>query len=289
MNLDIESLRSWMTTLVVAAGTAATASCAMQAVVAAPLLSAGTQYVALGSSFAAGAGIGPPQLGAPVRCQRTTNNYASLLAQRFKLQLTDASCSGAKTTHLLGQWNELPAQLDSVTDSTRLVTVTVGGNDLDYMGALFGGSCRAGVAFRPGPCAAVVRPSAAQYERLEAELNSIAEEIARHAPGARLVFVQYVTVVPQTLCAVTAITPNDAAIGRTIGRRLAQITARVAAANGALLLAADRASRKHSPCAKEPWSHGFHAGYDAQQGAPWHPTPAGHAAIAEQLAALLTR
>ncbi len=278
-----------MATLVVAAATAATASCAMQAVVATPLLSAGTQYVALGSSFATGAGIGPPQPGAPVRCQRTTNNYASLLAQRFKLQLTDASCSGAKTAHLLGPWNELPAQLDSVTDSTRLVTVTVGGNDLDYMGALFGGSCRAGVASRPGPCTPVVSPSAAQYQRLEAALNSIAQDIARRGPGARLVFVQYLTVVPQTLCAATDITPNDAANSRAIGRRLAQITARVAAANGALLLAADRPSRKHTSCAKDPWSHGFHAGYDARQGAAWHPAPAGHAAIAKQLAALLTR
>ena len=111
----------------------------------------------------------------------------------------------------------------------------------------------------------------------------------RRAPGARLVFVQYVTVVPHSLCAATAITQDDAANSRAIGRSLARITARVAAANGALLLAADRPSRKHTPCAKDPWSHGFHAGYDARQGAPWHPAPAGHAAIAEQLAALLTR
>src|SRR5690606_10476488 len=110
----------------------------------APALQRGMEYVALGSSYAAGAGIGPLQAGSPDRCQRTTNNYASLLAKRLGLQLTDVSCGGAKTEHLLGPWNELPAQLDAVTGTTRLVTVTVGGNDIDYMGVLFGGSCRAG-------------------------------------------------------------------------------------------------------------------------------------------------
>ena len=104
----------------------------------------------MGSSYAAGAGMGPLQQGSPERCLRTTNNYPSLLAKRLSLRLTDVSCGGATTTHLLSAWNELPAQLDAVTDATRLVTVTIGGNDINYMGALFGGSCRAGVPGRAG-------------------------------------------------------------------------------------------------------------------------------------------
>lgn len=265
------------------------AACASRNPVSAPELKAGAQYVALGSSYAAGAGIGPLQPGSPPRCQRTTNNYASLLARRFALQLTDVSCGGATTGNLLQSQDDLPAQLDAVTESTRLVTVTVGGNDLDYMGVLFGGSCRAGVAARQGPCPPVVEPGAAQYERLEAAMNSIAREIAGRAPRARLVFVQYLAVVPDRLCASTTISPEDAAIGRRIGRRLAAITKRVAAANQAGLLPADRLSRDHSPCAAVPWSHGFHEGYDNKQGAPWHPAPAGHAAIAEELATVLMR
>ena len=193
------------------------------------------------------------------------------------------------TAHLLGPWNELPAQLESVTAAARVVTVTVGGNDLDYMGALFGGSCRAGVVSRPGPCPPVVQPSAAQYQKLESALNAIAREINRRAPQARVVFVQYVAVVPDNLCAATQITPEDAANGRAIGRQLALVTARVATANGALVLPADELSRDHSPCAPEPWSRGLYGGYDMQQGAPWHPAPAGHAAIAAELARLLQR
>ncbi|MBK6673781.1 MAG: SGNH/GDSL hydrolase family protein [Proteobacteria bacterium] len=269
---------------------AVSVGCAMQeAASTSPLLQAGAAYVALGSSYAAGAGIGPLQPGSPPRCQRTTNNYASLLARRFELALTDASCGGAMTAHLLGPWNELPAQLESVTAAARVVTVTVGGNDLDYMGALFGGSCRAGVVSRPGPCPPVVQPSAAQYQKLESALNAIAREISRRAPQARVVFVQYVAVVPDNLCAATQITPEDAANGRAIGRQLALVTARVATANGALVLPADELSRDHSPCAPEPWSRGLYGGYDMQQGAPWHPAPAGHAAIAAELARLLQR
>lgn len=243
----------------------------------------------MGSSYAAGAGIGPLQPGSPERCQRTTNNYPSLLAQRLQLQLTDVSCGGATTAHLLSAWNELPAQLDAVTGETRLVTVTIGGNDINYMGALFGGSCRAGVVARPGPCPPPVHPDAAQYQRLEDSLTRIAQEVRRRAPRATLVFVQYLSAVPETPCAATAITPDDAANGRGIGRRLAEVTARVAAAQAALLLAADEMSRDHTACGAEPWSHGLHEGYDARQGTPWHPAPAGHQAIAESLAKQLSR
>jgi lysophospholipase L1-like esterase len=289
MNTAAASLRHRAACIAVVASLIASAGCATREPASTQALDVGTPYVALGSSYAAGAGIGPLQPGSPPRCQRTTNNYASLLARRFALQLTDASCGGATTANLLGQWDELPAQLESVTSSTRLVTVTVGGNDLDYMGALFGGSCRAGIPTRPGPCPPVVQPDAARYDRLEASLNAVAREVARRAPQARLVFVQYLSVVPDTLCAATQITPDDAAIGRAIGRHLALVTERVAAANGALLLAADRLSQDHSPCASDPWSHGLYDGYDAKQGVPWHPAPAGHAAIAAELARLLTR
>ncbi|GGC13951.1 hypothetical protein GCM10011494_35940 [Novosphingobium endophyticum] len=33
---------------------------------------------------------------------------------------------GATTAHILGPWNELPAQIDALTDDTALVTVTIG-------------------------------------------------------------------------------------------------------------------------------------------------------------------
>lgn len=278
-----------MNWLLAAASLTVTAGCAVGATSPSPALPPGSPYVALGSSYAAGAGIGPLQPGSQQRCQRTTNNYASLLARRLQLQLTDVSCGGATTANLLGPSNELPPQLDAVVASTRLVTVTVGGNDLDYMGALFGGSCRAGVVARPGPCPPQVQPTAAKYQALEASLTAIASEVSRRAPQARLVFVQYLTAVPEKTCNATAITAEDAANARVIGRELATVTARVAKATGALLVPADQMSRDHTACGTEPWSHGLYEGYDMQQGTPWHPAPAGHAAIAAELERLLQR
>lgn len=263
--------------------------CAGQAAGRLPPVAPGAQYVAMGSSYAAGAGIGPLQQGAPVRCQRTTNNYASLAAKQLHLVLVDASCGGATTTHLLEPWEELPPQIEAVTADTKLVTVTVGGNDLGFVMTLFGGSCRAGVSLRPGPCAGASSPDEAQLAEVEAGLRAVARAVHARAPGAVLVFVQYLTVVPPSACKDAVVTPGDAQIAAQTARRLAEITARVAAEEGARLIPADTLSRDHTPCSAEPWSHGLSVGYDMKQGAPWHPNAAGHAAIARELVRLLSR
>lgn len=247
-------------------------------------LAPGSRYVAMGSSFAAGAGIGPTKPGTPARCQRTAINYATLLAQRLSLDLTDVTCGGATTAHILGPWNELPPQIEAVTPDTRLVTISVGSNDLRYIPGLMGASCRAGVPFQGRPCWPMLAPTDEDYRKLEANMREIARQVRARAPQARLVFVQYVTLVPATPCDAARLPPEDAATSRTTALRLAEITARAAQEVGATVLAADEMSRDHTPCSATPWSNGMSAGYDSSRGAPWHPNRAGHAAIAEALA-----
>ncbi len=243
----------------------------------------GDHYVAMGSSFAAGAGIGPTKPGTPARCQRTALNYASQLADRLQLQLSDVTCGGATTAHLLGPWNDLPPQLDALTPETRLVTVTIGGNDLGYVAGLFGGSCRAGAALRPGPCGPNSAPDEAAYGGVEQGLRDIAAEVRRRAPRARLALVQYVTLVPDAPCDRALLTPEDAEVSRAIALRLAAITRRVARDAGALLIAADEASRRHTACDAVAWNSGMTRDYDLARGGPWHPTPAGMRAVADLL------
>jgi lysophospholipase L1-like esterase len=91
----------------------------------------GDRYVAMGSSFAAGPGIPSYYEDPPTPCARSNNNYAHQLASRLNLNLTDVSCSGATTAHLTGPRGAIPPQLDALTSDTRLVTLTIGGNDLD--------------------------------------------------------------------------------------------------------------------------------------------------------------
>ncbi|HEX7874624.1 MAG TPA: SGNH/GDSL hydrolase family protein [Sphingobium sp.] len=249
----------------------------------------GAKYVAMGSSFAAGAGIGPLQAGSPPRCGRTVNNYATLLAQRLHLALTDVSCGGAVTANILSPWSELPAQIDAVSPDTRLVTITIGGNDVGYAMGLIGGSCRASTALRPGSCFPKPVAGVEAWRKLEQNLGEISRQVAARAPGAKLIFVQYVTLVPPALCEATALPPAEAEEYRALGQRLAEITDRVAHAHGATVLPIDRLSRDHSACSAAPWSHGMSKGYDMKQGAPWHPSSEGHAAIAQALAGLLDR
>lgn len=243
----------------------------------------GSRYVAMGSSFAAGPLLGPPKAGTPPRCTRSAINYPTLLAQRLSLSLEDVTCSGATTAHILERWNELPAQIDTVTDDTRLVTLTVGGNDLGYVTGLMGSSCRAGAPGRPGPCFAMRNPGEDDYARVETALREIALQVAKRAPQAKLVFVQYVTLVPPARCSEAWFVPEEAAISRTIGVRLAALTTKVAHETGAILLPVDQLSREHTPCSSEPWSIGMYPGYDGSRGASWHPNAVGMRAIADAL------
>lgn len=252
----------------------------------------GGRYVALGSSFAAGPMLPPPKPGAPARCGQSLNNYPTLLAERFGMVLVDRTCSGATTDHVLGPWNEIPAQIDSVTADTRLVTVTIGGNDLSYIGNLFSATClfNARALKASGadskPCGAMRVPTEADYARDEAQLNEIARRVRAAAPQARLVFVQYLTPLPPPglLCAATPVGTAEAALVREIGRRLAEITARAALAHGALVVEMNQSSASHTPCDAEPWMIGSPQGYDGSRGLAWHLNLAGMRATAEGIA-----
>lgn len=254
-------------------------------------LPAGSHYVALGSSNAAGANIPPLASGRPARCGASQVSYARLLAGRLHLNLTDATCGGATTDQLLAPWNELPPQIDAVTADTRLVTISVGGNDLNYMGVVFAGSCRAGVAdprrAAGEACPVVPEPGAADYARVEDRIAAIVAQVRARAPQARVVLVQYLALVGAAPCASAPIGEADAALARRLAAELAAATARAAASSGADVLPVDGPSQDHTACSAEPWTRGLAPGYSGAEGSPWHPTAAGHAAIADMLEQLL--
>jgi lysophospholipase L1-like esterase len=236
----------------------------------------GDAYVAMGSSFAAGPGVTRLDEGAPARCGRSADNYAHQLARKRKLRLVDVSCSGATTAHILGPWGELAPQLDALTPQTRLVTVTIGGNDVNYIGGLYAAS-------RPGGQAPAA-PTEQAWAKVEASLEQIAHEVRRRAPDARLVFVEYVTVLPERgLCAQTPLSEGAAAVARETARRLAQVTAAVASGAGAEDLRVSELSRGHDACASEPWVTGFIRPPGAEHFAAYHPNLAGMTAVAEAL------
>jgi hypothetical protein len=100
------------------------------------------QYVALGDSYAAGQGAGS-YLNS---CLQSTKGYPELLdpEKRIRLQ-TNATCTGATTSDVA------TTQLRSLNRDTRLVTLTVGGNDLDVSGVAT--TCTTGT---PAACQAAI-------------------------------------------------------------------------------------------------------------------------------------
>jgi len=259
---------------------------------AASAIPAGAHYVSMGSSFAAGPGISTVELGTPARCARSVDNYAHQLARLRGLALTDASCSGATSAYLLGPWDELPPQLDALKPDTRLVTVTVGGNDLGYMSGLMVASCLGlGEGSVPGmSCRPAVEPDEAAYAAVASRLQQIAAEVKRRSPQARLVFVDYATVLPASgRCAAMPLSDEDAAISRAIDLRLRRLTAAVALENGAMLLRAGEVTRDHHVCAADPWMVGFTREAIAARKALYHPTQSGMTAVAAALDRLLGR
>ncbi|MEZ5743240.1 MAG: GDSL-type esterase/lipase family protein [Sphingomonadaceae bacterium] len=169
---------------------------------------------------------------APVRL-----NYPTLLAEELRLTLFDATCSGATTEHILGPWGEIPAQIEMVTAETDLVTITIGGNDINYVGNIMAASCPPGgkfeVAGRTFDCPKPTDPSEVDYAMLEDSLGRIAQEVRRRAPDAKIVFVEYLRLVPETSCANTPLSEEGAAATREIARRLALATRNAAKANSA--------------------------------------------------------
>ena len=256
-------------------------------------LEPGARYVNMGSSFAAGAGTGPAPAGSPARCYQSSLNYAHLLAQRLDLTLADVSCGGATSAHILNAWNELPAQIEAVTSDTKLVTITIGGNDIAFAGNLTAASCEQGESIRVAgmvlPCPSRFAVADDAYATLDRNMREIARQISVRAPAARVVFIQYVALVPETQCAQSRFTEEEAAELRTAAARLAEITAGAAAETGASVLRMDERARGHTPCDADPWSTGLPRDYDGSLGAPWHPNRRGMAVIADDLAELVAR
>lgn len=255
-----------------------------------PAPAPGDRYVALGSSYAAGPGLGAVDDGAPARCGHGAASYPRQLAAKLGLKLTDASCSGSTTEHILGPWNEIAPQIEAVTADTRLVTVTTGGNDVGFVTNLGAAACATmPEAARPPQCPHPRAVSEADWRGVERRMEQIAAAVHARAPRAQLVFVDYVTIVgPSGGCAALPGSADALAASRAQARRLAAITARVARRSRALLFRASHLTQGHGPCEAEPWSLGIRPG-EPGGGVPLHPGPRAHGAIAQGLARLLAR
>jgi lysophospholipase L1-like esterase len=252
------------------------------------------EYVALGSSFGAGPGVPDRDPTSPVLCIRSANNYAHQLAALRHLGLTDVTCSGATAQNVLhgGQYFQ-PPQLDAVSATTKLVTITAGGNDIFYLPNLFAWSCatdpgRLPFAWRISVCDAKSDADVdRELEQVGASLQEIGAEAHRRAPDATVVYVNYTAVLPDTGYCPDKLPITNAQFDRArqLAKTLVAKTAEAARVTGSLLVSAADLTRGHDICSADPWVYGytFSASPITYGPVAYHPTLRAMAAIAAQI------
>jgi lysophospholipase L1-like esterase len=247
-------------------------------------LAQGAKYVAFGSSFAAGPGI-PAQLGF---CGRSDHNYAHLVAAALDLNLTEVSCNGATTDHILNTpQGDSPLQIDAVTADTALVTVTIGGNDIRYTASTF--AC-AETAPSEHCTANLDRDGISELvSQLPAKLAATFDAIKAKAPQAVIVLVTYPRVfsADATSCSALELSNEDTLYLAALGQQLEDIFVSVAADRQILIADAYVRAEGHGACgAAEHWVNGAKV---VATGARYHPTAEGHIEMAQLVLAALGR
>ena len=253
-----------------------------------------TKMVALGSSFAAGPGIRPV---ADRFAFRSTRNYAHLVSNALEAKLTDATVSGATTSTILDVpqrmlWRRFAPQIEAVTPDTDLVTVTAGGNDLNYVGDIGQAATanwllarrathRFGMTMRSKQ---VLLPrTAQQIEETANGLQRIVEESRRRAPKARVVLVDYLPLLDSSSMPGGELLLRRSEIRhvREVASALSHAFALASERSGADLVPASRYEPGHTVGTAQPYTRGLALAHGS--GFIFHPTVAGMEAAAAEI------
>lgn len=284
-------------------------------------LAGGNAYVALGDSFASMASMANLDDSNPVAafCMRSADNYPHLVAEQLGLDLTDVTCQGATSADTLAaheiDGGLVHGQVDSLTEDTALVTLTIGGND-----AIFGSPSGCdprdnsftdgeGDGATPDPNAAPADPSspsaadaAAQeaaciadaraandvsIEDLPVKLDEVYTAIRQRAPQATIVTTGYLPVIlaSDTCDYATSLSQADLDWFQETTDKLNSVVAQSAADHGALFVMPDDADA-HTACASatDRWTS---VNGEETDSFPMHPTASGQAAVADAVVSAL--
>jgi lysophospholipase L1-like esterase len=248
------------------------------------------RYVALGDSYASGAGV--PDI-VDETCSRSDRNYPSLVnAALSPGDHKDVTCGGATTEHLnSGQFPSVPPQLDALSSDTDLVTLTVGGNDIGFAGIIV--RCVALGALNPlgAPCKASYTWTghdelAATIEKTAPKISKALSDIRVRAPHAKILISGYPAILPDdgSNCpSVVSIAKGDAPWLRDTHKRLNTMISEQAAEHGAVYVDTYSKSIGHDVC--KPVGTRWLEPLITEEAAPFHPNAAGEKAMADAVAA----
>lgn len=251
------------------------------------------RYVALGSSMAAGPGIEPKAADAPFGSGRSALNYPHLVAERLALDLVDVTFSGATTANILTERQRSAApQIEAVTGTEELITVTIGGNDAGYFQMLYAAGLPRWTQSVPVLGKALraqldVDARMAAVAQVGESLEAVGRELRRRAPAARVVFVDYLVLLPPPGRPAEPLSAAHVDAGRRIADTLERLTAEAATETGCELVRASAASREHHCWSADPWVSSFGLPWPGRV-APMHPNATGMRAVADLIVAHLS-
>lgn len=231
----------------------------------------GEHYVSLGDSYTSGPLI-PNPTGHPLACLRSDHNYPSLIADKLGVaSFTDASCAGASTDDMtasqnLGLEHNAP-QFDALKSDTTLVTLGIGGNDINFASIVLTCGTLSATDPQGDPCEKEYTEGgtdrlAAKIEETGPKITKTLDGIRERSPHARVIVVGYPRILPASGPGCWPVVPGGrggeaerhagaarARRGRGVRRELRHRPRPVPAARGQVGRRhhSDHAGRAHSP------------------------------------------
>ena len=198
-------------------------------------------YVALGDSYSSGVGAGPYDLST---CLRSQKSYAPLWAASHQVaSFAFPACGGAVTSDVLAN------QLSSLSGTTTLVTITIGGNDAGFADVML--SCRFGSL---STCTNAVNDSKNfATSTLPARLDQTYAAIRTRAPNARLIVLGYPRLFETGSCGLLAMSATKRTMLNGAADTLASVISARAQAAGATFVDTRSFFAGHGVCGATPW------------------------------------
>jgi lysophospholipase L1-like esterase len=250
-------------------------------------------YTAMGDSYSSGVGSPPYDVGTTGGCERSQQAFGRQFAQG-QSSIGDAgiqhiACSGATINNLLpsgtGQNGEQP-QISQMYSGSKLVTVTIGGNDIGFAGVLTNcllnptTSCES--AYNTNNTSNLYT----KIDKLEPQLVTAYEDMKTAAPQAKIVAVTYPILFTPGLACETLSVP-DVTFLNNVGFYLDNAIISAAQAAGIDALDERYAFLGHQLCAPSgtPWVNSVSGTSVTDASSYFHPTAAGQTQISNDLTA----
>ncbi len=226
-----------------------------------------TDYVALGDSYASGVGSRTYYADSG-SCYRSPASYPAAVAAAAGLVLDFRACSGAKVADVVS------GQLPAVTAGTDFVTVTVGGNDVNFAPVLT--ECA-----KPswwGNCTKAINDALVILRtQLPARLAGLYAAIRARAPYARVVVTGYPLLFNGSDCnLLTFFSPSEESALNAATNELDTLLQSGANAAGFVFADPRPAFVGHAWCDRQEWINGLSNPVLES----FHPDVSGHAAYA---------